>query len=537
MKKSHIPLLIGDILMFIAVGFISYPNMVLQETMSTSSVILCCLLVLSGMCMVLAPFAFEHLENKQKISKDVKKTRENIDLIFENLSAHQLMIAESKEAFDELEEKLAFQLAKDTDLKFETFENALDELSDKLNIQILEISQKLDENQNNVANAIADCERNTLSLDELREKLNTYINTIDDLEARLGEIKNNELYAPTNEEIEKITGIDDISISLDDDTQSEDLSEETEHSSDVDIQPEQIIEEVELVENVQTSTAELDEEIEEFEQPTQQQPDTTNNNKLSGLMSKALGNAMSTASSVEKLIAASVAKEQPNEDEQKEVVDEYEIVPEETQSYPQEEEQTFFVDETSQPSAQVEDEVVLTEETIEEQPNEVEQNADEFVDLDFDDVEENQEQISSQQTIQQDFQNDIADLTFDTPEDNIETTINNQTLKEATHIPIDEMLFANVAVEKKRTLTKKDTVITLHTLSIGIGNKPYIRGNAEPLNKDKGIAMDYVEIGVWRVVLPSFDGEINYSIWKNDEEQIGEELYQITSGQKQEITI
>ena len=101
----------------------------------------------------------------------------------------------------------------------------------------------------------------------------------------------------------------------------------------------------------------------------------------------------------------------------------------------------------------------------------------------------------------------------------------------------DEMLFANVAVEKKRTLTKKDTVITLHTLSIGIGNKPYIRGNAEPLNKDKGIAMDYVEIGVWRVVLPSFDGEINYSIWKNDEEQIGEELYQITSDQKQEITI
>ncbi|MBE6414177.1 MAG: hypothetical protein E7035_06470 [Verrucomicrobiaceae bacterium] len=481
MKKSHIPLLIGDILMFIAVGFISYPNMVLQETMSTSSVILCCLLVLSGMCMVLAPFVFEHLENKQKISKDVKKTRENIDLIFENLSAHQLMIAESKEAFDELEEKLAFQLAKDTDLKFETFENALDELSDKLNIQILEISQKLDENQNNVANAIADSERNTLSLDELREKLNTYINTIDDLEARLGEIKNNELYAPTNEEIEKITGIDDISISLDDDTQSEDLSEETEQSSDVDIQPEQITEEVELVENVQTSTAELDEEIEEFEQPTQQQTDTTNNNKLSGLMSKALGNAMSTASSVEKLIAASVvAKEQLNEEEQ---------------------------------------------------------NADEFVDLDFDDVEENQEQISSQQTIQQDLQNDIADLTFDTPEDNIETTINNQTLKEATHIPIDEMLFANVAVEKKRTLTKKDTVITLHTLSIGIGNKPYIRGNAEPLSKDKGIAMDYVEIGVWRVVLPSFDGEINYSIWKNDEEQIGEELYQITSGQKQEITI
>ena len=41
------------ILMFIAVGFISYPNMVLQETMSTSSVVLCCLLVLSGMCMVL----------------------------------------------------------------------------------------------------------------------------------------------------------------------------------------------------------------------------------------------------------------------------------------------------------------------------------------------------------------------------------------------------------------------------------------------------------------------------------------------------
>lgn len=540
MKKSHIPLLIGDILMFIAVGFISYPNMVLQETMSTSSVVLCCLLVLSGMCMVLAPFVFEHLENKQKISKDVKKTRENLDLIFENLSAHQLMIAETKETFDEIEEKLAFQLAKDTDLKFEVFENSLDELSDKLNTKILEISQKLDETQNNIANAIADSERNALSLDELREKFNTYTNAIDDLEARIGEIKENELFAPTNEEISEITGIDDISISLDDDTQSEDISKNTESeiepSSDENIQTEQIEEEVEQIEDVQNSTSEFDEETEESELP-QQQPDTADNNKLSGLMSKALSNAMSTASSVEKLIVASVAKEQPNEETEDEIVEEYEIVPEDAQTYPQEEQQTFFVEESLQTSTEVEDEVVSAEETIDIQPNESEQATDEFVDLDFDDVENDQEQISSQPNIQQNLQNDISDLTFDTPEDNAETISNNQPLKEATHIPIDEMLFANVAVEKKRTLTKKDTVITLHTLSIGIGNKPYIRGNAEPLNKDKGIAMDYVEIGVWRVVLPSFDGEINYSIWKNDEEQIGEELYQITSGQKQEITI
>ena len=76
----------------------------------------------------------------------------------------------------------------------------------------------------------------------------------------------------------------------------------------------------------------------------------------------------------------------------------------------------------------------------------------------------------------------------------------------------------------------------MHAL-IGIGNKPYLRGDNSLLRLDKGTPMDYAEIGVWKAVLPPFEGELNFSIWKNDEEKIGEQSYTIQSGKKQEITL
>ncbi len=553
MKKSHIPLIIGDILMFIAVAFISYPNMVLRETMATSTILLCCVLVLSGMCMVLAPFVFEHIENKQKISKDTKKTKENIDLIFENLSALQSMIADTREANDNIEEKLAFQLAKDTDIKFEEFQQSLLTLRDNVKNKIAELRNAIEQMQNNLFETSANAERNTLSLEEIKDKLK-------ELSENLEYIQENnatEFYTPTNEDIENITGISDID----------------ENSIIVN---EPIAEPPEQQNQEQSDVLEDFVQQEQDLQSIEDEHKNSNTEKLSGLMSKALSNAMSTAVSVEKIISASLPQNQANareidaqnnnpepsndveenidfqdldnlenQEENQNIIVENSIELDSQQSY-HEEEQVFYTESEYQQennSADIETQEhtdnELTNETIQQDViDEQNQDSDELLaDLNFDDdVSENELSDVAEENIQSDIQNldiDEYPLIEDKPAQKKTSTQKKET---TAHIPIDEMLFADVVFEKKRTISKKDTLITLNAL-IGIGNKPYLRGDNATLNIDKGIAMDYVEIGVWRAVLPQFEGDLNFSIWKNDEEQIGENTYKIQSGNKQEITI
>jgi hypothetical protein len=53
---------------------------------------------------------------------------------------------------------------------------------------------------------------------------------------------------------------------------------------------------------------------------------------------------------------------------------------------------------------------------------------------------------------------------------------------------------------------------------IGIGNKPYIRGDGPGLSHSKGVPMEFVEIGQWRWVAPSSTTDaISVRILKNDE--------------------
>jgi len=53
---------------------------------------------------------------------------------------------------------------------------------------------------------------------------------------------------------------------------------------------------------------------------------------------------------------------------------------------------------------------------------------------------------------------------------------------------------------------------------IGIGNKPYVRGDGPGLSHSKGVPMEFVEIGQWRWVAPSSATDaISVRILKNDE--------------------
>ena len=91
---------------------------------------------------------------------------------------------------------------------------------------------------------------------------------------------------------------------------------------------------------------------------------------------------------------------------------------------------------------------------------------------------------------------------------------------------------------KARKTAKADTCVIVNSL-IGIGNKPYLRGAGGGLSADKGVPMEYLEIGKWRYVFPP-DSQfpIEFSVYKNDETRSdGGEVFKILPNEKLELNL
>lgn len=91
---------------------------------------------------------------------------------------------------------------------------------------------------------------------------------------------------------------------------------------------------------------------------------------------------------------------------------------------------------------------------------------------------------------------------------------------------------------KARKTSKADTCVIVNSL-IGIGNKPYLRGAGGGLSADKGVPMEYLEIGKWRYVFPP-DSQfpIEFSVYKNDETRSdGGEVFKILPNEKLELNL
>lgn len=91
---------------------------------------------------------------------------------------------------------------------------------------------------------------------------------------------------------------------------------------------------------------------------------------------------------------------------------------------------------------------------------------------------------------------------------------------------------------KARKTSKADACVIVNSL-IGIGNKPYLRGAGGGLSADKGVPMEYLEIGKWRYVFPP-DSQypIEFSVYKNDETRSdGGEVFKILPNEKLELNL
>ena len=83
------------------------------------------------------------------------------------------------------------------------------------------------------------------------------------------------------------------------------------------------------------------------------------------------------------------------------------------------------------------------------------------------------------------------------------------------------MLDLDLPEAPKRTGAAKknnlgQTRVVVHAL-IGIGNKPYLRGKGPGLNWERGVPMDFVEIGKWEWKTMRANEAVEFQLWLNDE--------------------
>jgi len=133
------------------------------------------------------------------------------------------------------------------------------------------------------------------------------------------------------------------------------------------------------------------------------------------------------------------------------------------------------------------------------------------------------------------------------PEHDIETTDNELKLDlpdpEETIRKVDALLAGEKLPVKTKTepvtndQADKSTVTSVvANVMIGIGNKPFLRGDGPGLNWDEGVPMNFVEIGKWAWSPSRKNATLTVQVFRNDEDPDKGGKYEIKPGDKFEIT-
>ena len=112
---------------------------------------------------------------------------------------------------------------------------------------------------------------------------------------------------------------------------------------------------------------------------------------------------------------------------------------------------------------------------------------------------------------------------------------------EETIRKVDALLSGKPTKEAKQEKTDEKpsgTGITsvIANVMIGIGNKPYVRGEGPGLSWDEGVAMNFIEIGKWAWSPPRKNASLTIQIYRNDEDPDKGGKYEIKPGDKFEVT-
>lgn len=493
MKNSKIPLYIADALLVLLALTVALRQ---GANLGAAQALLCCLAVLAGMALALAPYVLEYKLEASKRFEHTQEARKNFEIVFDDLASLRLALAELVERVENGEEKLSDLAARVS--KAESERKAQKTALEEIGADMVVIKELFSASQESDGDEFAQIRA---QITELKDEI---------LKLREAQIKHRstvesqKLSAPepdtaTTEEPQSATTEDGA-------TQSAEAAEADAEQSDADG-----IETAEDAEaNAEFSPAKI---------------------LAGGLLKRALEHAEDTKASVEKFVNMGAKKdvtspsdaesfEEPFDQDGEKLgsfADEAPASPELTDA----EAQAISSGAETPPAPAAPQTAPISEKAPE---IEAATDSPEDADEDFFERADSPLKVESAQKPQQETP----------PAPPPADTQSAEAAKNSENLLFDDLPISRESPVKPK---KGDAVVVVNAL-IGIGNKPFLRGNGAGLSPDRGTPMDYLEIGKWRYVFPAFDGKINFSVLKNDEvPPNGESEFSISAGEKTELNL
>ena len=213
--------------------------------------------------------------------------------------------------------------------------------------------------------------------------------------------------------------------------------------------------------------------------------------------------------------------EQPNQPEVEEVA---ELPNEEITSNPENEEDLKFEESEENEESHPIIELEAPEDQIEE-----------HIEIPEDEQEKEEESINDPDHSAglSDTHNPELDLDLPDPEETIRKV--DAILQETDPSKTSEPSTIKEVAEKTKTSQTGTTAVVANVM-IGIGNKPYLRGEGPGLSWEEGVAMNFIEIGKWAWSPPRKNASLTVQLFRNDNDPDQSGKIEVKAGEKIEIT-
>ena len=91
-------------------------------------------------------------------------------------------------------------------------------------------------------------------------------------------------------------------------------------------------------------------------------------------------------------------------------------------------------------------------------------------------------------------------------------------------------------IENEEKSKNSDLTSVIANVMIGIGNKPYLRGEGPGLSWDEGVPMNFIEIGKWAWSPSRKNASLTIQVYRNDEDPDTSGKFEVKAGEKFELT-
>ncbi|WYJ07840.1 hypothetical protein P3B99_001680 [Opitutia bacterium KCR 482] len=522
MKNSKIPLYIADALLVLLALTVALRQ---GANLGAAQALLCCLAVFAGMALALAPYVLEYKLEASKRFEHTQEARKNFEIVFDDLASLRLALAELVERVENGEEKLS-------DLP--ALQKGLVDLRDAAKRKFGEIADSADDLAARVSKAESERKAQKTALEEIgadmvviKELFSASQESDGDefaqIRAQITELKD-EILKLREAQIKHRSTVEPQKLSApepDTATTEEPQSATTEEPQSA------TTEDGEgkagnSVEDGATQSAEAAEANAEF---------SPAKILAGGLLKRALEHAEDTKASVEKFVNMGAKKDATSPSDAESFEEPFDQDGEKLGSFADEapaspeltnaEAQAISSGAETPPAPAAPQTAPISEKAPE---IEAATDSPEDADEDFFERADSPLKVESAQKPQQETP----------PAPPPADTQSAEAAKNSENLLFDDLPISRESPVKPK---KGDAVVVVNAL-IGIGNKPFLRGNGAGLSPVRGTPMDYLEIGKWRYVFPAFDGKINFSVLKNDEvPPNGESEFSISAGEKTELNL